>query len=85
MPDLSVNFAGIRSPNPFWLASGPPANCGDQRSGRGLALRKNRRYEQGAKHNRDELAHEGSSSHRDIMVIVLKHVVVAKFMFVMYP
>src|SRR5580692_8112793 len=30
MPDLSVDFAGIRSPNPFWLASGPPANCGDQ-------------------------------------------------------
>ena len=30
MPDLSVNFAGIRCPNPFWLASGPPANCGDQ-------------------------------------------------------
>ena len=30
MPDLSVNFAGIHSPNPFWLASGPPANCGDQ-------------------------------------------------------
>jgi dihydropyrimidine dehydrogenase (NAD+) subunit PreA len=30
MPDLSVNFAGIKSPNPFWLASGPPANCGDQ-------------------------------------------------------
>ena len=30
MPDLSVNFAGISSPNPFWLASGPPANCGDQ-------------------------------------------------------
>ena len=30
MPDISVNFAGIRSPNPFWLASGPPANCGDQ-------------------------------------------------------
>jgi dihydropyrimidine dehydrogenase (NAD+) subunit PreA len=29
--DLSVNFAGrIRCPNPFWLASGPPANCGDQ-------------------------------------------------------
>ncbi|HEY2805869.1 MAG TPA: NAD-dependent dihydropyrimidine dehydrogenase subunit PreA [Gemmatimonadales bacterium] len=26
MADLSVNFAGIRSPNPFWLASGPPAN-----------------------------------------------------------
>jgi dihydropyrimidine dehydrogenase (NAD+) subunit PreA len=30
MPDLSVNFAGIQCPNPFWLASGPPANCGDQ-------------------------------------------------------
>ena len=30
MADLSVNFAGIRSPNPFWLASGPPTNCGDQ-------------------------------------------------------
>jgi dihydropyrimidine dehydrogenase (NAD+) subunit PreA len=30
MPDLSINFAGIRSPNPFWLASGPPANCSDQ-------------------------------------------------------
>jgi dihydropyrimidine dehydrogenase (NAD+) subunit PreA len=30
MPDISVNFAGIKSPNPFWLASGPPANCGDQ-------------------------------------------------------
>ncbi len=30
MADLSTNFAGIRSPNPFWLASGPPANCGDQ-------------------------------------------------------
>src|SRR5919199_1859693 len=28
--DLSTNFAGIRCPNPFWLASGPPANCGDQ-------------------------------------------------------
>jgi dihydropyrimidine dehydrogenase (NAD+) subunit PreA len=30
MPDLSVNFAGIKSPNPFWLASGPPSNSGDQ-------------------------------------------------------
>jgi len=30
MPDLTTNFAGIHSPNPFWLASGPPANCGDQ-------------------------------------------------------
>ncbi|MFQ5704680.1 MAG: NAD-dependent dihydropyrimidine dehydrogenase subunit PreA [Gemmatimonadales bacterium] len=26
MADLSVDFAGIRSPNPFWLASGPPTN-----------------------------------------------------------
>ncbi len=30
MSDLSVNFAGIRSPNPFWLASAPPTNCGEQ-------------------------------------------------------
>jgi dihydropyrimidine dehydrogenase (NAD+) subunit PreA len=31
MADLSTNFAGgIRCPNPFWLASGPPANCGEQ-------------------------------------------------------
>src|ERR1700722_16525099 len=30
MPDISVDFASIRSPNPFWVASGPPANCGDQ-------------------------------------------------------
>ncbi|HLK21935.1 MAG TPA: NAD-dependent dihydropyrimidine dehydrogenase subunit PreA [Bryobacteraceae bacterium] len=31
MADLSTIFAGgIRCPNPFWLASGPPANCGDQ-------------------------------------------------------
>jgi len=29
-PDLSINFAGIRSPNPFWLASAPPTNCGEQ-------------------------------------------------------
>jgi dihydropyrimidine dehydrogenase (NAD+) subunit PreA len=28
--DLSNNFAGIRCPNPFWLASGPPTNCGEQ-------------------------------------------------------
>src|SRR6201996_2456877 len=28
--DLSINFAGIRSPNPFWLASAPPANSGLQ-------------------------------------------------------
>ena len=30
MPDLSINFAGIKSPHPFWLASGPPANCATQ-------------------------------------------------------
>jgi dihydropyrimidine dehydrogenase (NAD+) subunit PreA len=30
MTDLSVNFAGITSPNPFWLASGPPTNTGGQ-------------------------------------------------------
>lgn len=30
MPDLSVNVAGIRSPNPFWLASAPPTNSGAQ-------------------------------------------------------
>ena len=29
-PDLSVNFAGIQSPNPFWLASGPPTNSAEQ-------------------------------------------------------
>lgn len=28
MADLSVTFAGIESPNPFWLASGPPTNMG---------------------------------------------------------
>ncbi len=26
MADLSCNFAGIRSPNPFWLASAPPTD-----------------------------------------------------------
>jgi dihydropyrimidine dehydrogenase (NAD+) subunit PreA len=31
LADLSVTFAGgIRCPNPFWLASGPPTNCGEQ-------------------------------------------------------
>src|SRR5271156_2709080 len=31
MPDLTTTFAGgIRSPNPFWLASAPPTNCGEQ-------------------------------------------------------
>jgi dihydropyrimidine dehydrogenase (NAD+) subunit PreA len=28
--DLRVDCAGIRSPNPFWLASAPPTNTGDQ-------------------------------------------------------
>jgi dihydropyrimidine dehydrogenase (NAD+) subunit PreA len=28
--DLSVNFAGITAPNPFWLASAPPTNTGKQ-------------------------------------------------------
>jgi dihydropyrimidine dehydrogenase (NAD+) subunit PreA len=26
MADLKTNFAGIDSPNPFWLASAPPTN-----------------------------------------------------------
>src|SRR5471032_18994 len=30
MADLSIEFAGIKSPNPFWLASAPPSNSGDQ-------------------------------------------------------
>src|SRR5438067_1117387 len=30
MADLKINFAGIKSPNPFWLASAPPANSGMQ-------------------------------------------------------
>jgi len=30
MADLSIEFAGIRSPNPFWLASAPPTNSGAQ-------------------------------------------------------
>jgi dihydropyrimidine dehydrogenase (NAD+) subunit PreA len=30
MADLSIDFCGIKSPNPFWLASAPPANSGDQ-------------------------------------------------------
>ncbi len=29
-PDLSQNFCGIASPNPFWLASGPPSNSAYQ-------------------------------------------------------
>jgi len=30
MANLSINFAGVKSPNPFWLASGPPTNTGEQ-------------------------------------------------------
>ncbi len=30
MADLRTSFAGIRSPNPFWLASAPPSNSGAQ-------------------------------------------------------
>ncbi|HEY4381107.1 MAG TPA: NAD-dependent dihydropyrimidine dehydrogenase subunit PreA [Acidobacteriaceae bacterium] len=31
MADLTTNFAGgIKCPNPFWLASAPPTNCGEQ-------------------------------------------------------
>ena len=30
MPNLTANLAGIRSPNPFWLASAPPTNSGYQ-------------------------------------------------------
>ena len=30
MADLRIDFAGIRSPNPFWLASAPPSNSGAQ-------------------------------------------------------
>ena len=30
MADLSINFAGVRSPNPFWLASAPPTNSAYQ-------------------------------------------------------
>lgn len=30
MADLTTNFAGIHSPNPFWLASAPPTNTGEQ-------------------------------------------------------
>ena len=26
MPDLSIDFCGIKAPNPFWLASAPPTN-----------------------------------------------------------
>jgi dihydropyrimidine dehydrogenase (NAD+) subunit PreA len=30
MPTLETTFAGIRCINPFWLASAPPTNCGEQ-------------------------------------------------------
>lgn len=30
MADLSIDFLGIKSPNPFWLASAPPTNSGPQ-------------------------------------------------------
>jgi dihydropyrimidine dehydrogenase (NAD+) subunit PreA len=30
MADLSTDCAGIKSPNPFWIASGPPANTAYQ-------------------------------------------------------
>jgi dihydropyrimidine dehydrogenase (NAD+) subunit PreA len=30
MANLNCNFAGIKSPNPFWLASGPPTNTAYQ-------------------------------------------------------
>ena len=30
MADLSIDFCGIKSPNPFWLASAPPTNSGLQ-------------------------------------------------------
>jgi dihydropyrimidine dehydrogenase (NAD+) subunit PreA len=30
MADLGCNIAGIKSPNPFWLASGPPTNTAYQ-------------------------------------------------------
>ena len=30
MVDLTANTGGIQSPNPFWLASAPPSNSGDQ-------------------------------------------------------
>jgi dihydropyrimidine dehydrogenase (NAD+) subunit PreA len=30
MADLTTNLAGIKSPNPFWIASGPPSNTAYQ-------------------------------------------------------
>jgi dihydropyrimidine dehydrogenase (NAD+) subunit PreA len=36
--DLSIDFAGVKSPNPFWLASAPPSNS---------AYQVNKAFEQG--------------------------------------
>ncbi len=30
MPDLSIEFCGVKAPNPFWLASAPPTNSAYQ-------------------------------------------------------
>jgi len=30
MADLTIDFCGVKSKNPFWLASAPPTNTGDQ-------------------------------------------------------
>ncbi len=30
IPDLSISFCGVKSPNPFWLASAPPTNSAYQ-------------------------------------------------------
>ena len=30
MANLEIDFCGIKSPNPFWLASAPPTNSGYQ-------------------------------------------------------
>ena len=30
MPNLEIDFCGVKSPNPFWLASGPPTNTAYQ-------------------------------------------------------
>lgn len=38
MADLSIDFAGVKSPNPFWLASAPPTNT---------AYQVNKAFEQG--------------------------------------
>jgi hypothetical protein len=49
MPDISVNFAGIKSPNPFWLASAPPAEFTETglSLSKGLAAKKRRRRKKG--------------------------------------